>query len=321
MNGSRGVVILYEDLTERWIDWAREARLTHIGVHKIAVPGKLSMETLVADLEKPDGRKMIEKLEKAGLTVEYELHSLEWMLPRGLFSGNESLFRMNEDGVRTNDLNFCPSSPEAVEIIAENAYRLAKILRQNSHRYYLWPDDKKNGGCHCPACRERGITGTDGGMIYANAVAQGLRAYDSAATHAFLSYCDAKSIPTVKPAENVFLEFAPMDRDHDTPMGDSGNRECADYVRLLKSLLQIFPAETTHVLEYWMDNALYSGYKRPPVKVPLNEEVLEADVKLYASLGIRHIKSFSSYIDEEYYRLHGEPPVKVYGDVLAKYIY
>ena len=118
MSASKGLVFLYEDLTERWVGWAKEAGLTHLGVHKIAIPGTFSMKALVDDLERPGGRRLINLLEKTGITMEYELHSLEWLLPREMFSGNENLFRMNAEGVRTNDLNFCPSSPEAREVIA-----------------------------------------------------------------------------------------------------------------------------------------------------------------------------------------------------------
>ena len=320
MSASKGLVFLYEDLTERWVDWAKEAGLTHIGIHKIAIPGTFAMKALVDELQRPDGRRLIHLLEKSGITMEYELHSLEWLLPREMFHGNESLFRMNAQGVRTNDLNFCPSSPAAAEVIAENARKLAGILNQSSHRYFLWPDDLINSECHCPACRQRKITGADSGIIFANAVAEGLRSYDSAASQAYLAYADAKSIPNEKPAENVFLEFAPMDRDHNKPITDPSEKAHKDYVNLLQDLLTIFPVETTQVLEYWLDNALYSGYKKPPVKVPLNEMVLDADTKFYTGLGIRHIKSFGSYIDEEYYQLHGKPPMKAYGEILAKYL-
>ena len=93
-----------------------------------------------------------------------------------------------------------------------------------------------------------------------------------------------------------------------------------EYIKLLEGLLKIFPAETTHVLEYWFDNALYSDFKKPPVKIPFNEYVMDEDMKMYTSYGIDKIKSFGSYIDEEYFNLHGNPPIGAYGDILAKYI-
>ncbi len=91
-------------------------------------------------------------------------------------------------------------------------------------------------------------------------------------------------------------------------------------IRLLEALLGIFPTETTHVVEYWFDNALYSQFKKPPVKIPFNASVMNEDAKMYTSYGIQNIKSFGSYIDDEYYALYGNPPIREYGDILAKYI-
>lgn len=323
MSKSRGVVILYEDLCERWIRWAKEARVTNLGVHKIAISGDGtvdSMESLLNELEKPNGRRFINELERAGITVEYELHSLSWLLPRGLIDKNKELFRLNKEGVRVNDMSFCPSSGLAYEIISERAFELAKRLKQTSHNYFLWPDDMTNGECNCEKCKANGYSGADTGMLFANAVAEGLKAYDSKAMEAYIAYADAKVLPTEKPAENVFLEFAPMDRDHNRPMNAQNDERGTEYIKLLEGLLTIFPADTTHILEYWLDNALYSDFKKPPVKVPFNTYVMEEDIKMYTSYGINNVKSFGSYIDEEYFELHSEPPVKEYGDILEKYI-
>ena len=321
MGKSRGVVILYEDLCDHWIRWAQEARITHLGVHKIAISGDgtvNSMESLLQALEKPEGRKYIHALENAGITVEYELHSLSWLLPRKLIEKDKELFRLNKEGVRVSDMSFCPSNPLGYEIIAQNAYELAKRLKQSSHNYFLWPDDVLHGECSCEKCKANGYSGSDVGMLFANAVAEGVKAYDSQAAEAYIAYADSKSVPRIQPADNVFLEFAPMDRDHNQPMKDQ--KAGVEYIELLEALLKIFPAQTTHVLEYWLDNALYSGFKKPPVKVPLNTLVMDEDMKLYTSYGIEQVKSFGSYIDEEYYQLHNEPPVKAYGDILEKYI-
>lgn len=320
MKGTRGAVILYEDLCESWIRWMREARLTNLGVHKIALPGQGSVQALLNDLEKPNGREMIERLEDSGVTVEYELHALEWLLPRELFGKDKTLFRMNDSGERTNDTNLCPSNAHALEIVSENAYRLSQKLRQNSDNYYLWPDDAHNASCHCEKCRAAGLNGADQGILMANAIAQGVRAYNPKAKCAYIAYADAKAMPTRRPSDSVFLEFAPMDRDHAKPITDETEERSARYVRLLEGLIGVFGAENTEVLEYWLDDAWFSGYKMPPAEVPLEKEVWEKDIAFYASLGIRKIKTFASYIGDEYCRLHGEPPVSAYGEILSKYI-
>ncbi len=321
MRYARGAVILYEDLCEHWLRWAREAGLTTLGVHKIAPAGTHgAVQALLDSLAAPRGRKYIDLLENAGIAIEYELHSLEWLLPRELLEKNPELFRMNENGERTNDNNFCPSNPLAREIIAQRAWELAKQLRQSGHNYYLWPDDTSNAMCRCPACQAAGMGGAELGMTFSNAVAEGVRAYDSQACASYIAYSDAKVMPKRKPAKNVFLEFAPMDRDYNKPLSDPSDPRGTEYIRLLSELLTLFPPETTHVLEYWMDNALYSGYKKPPVKVPFNASVMDADVKMYTGFGIRNVKSFCSYIDQQYYALYSDPPMAEYGEILKKYI-
>ncbi len=321
MSKSRGVVILYEDLTEHWVEWAKEAKLTNIGIHKIAPSGQHGfLQELLNQLDALKGRKILNMLESAGIQIEYELHSLEWLLPRNLIDKDKELFRENDKGERRNDSNFCPSNPNAKEIISENAYKLAKQLKQSGHNYFLWPDDAANAACHCEKCRANGYGGAELGMIFSNAVAEGIRAYDSKAMEAYIAYADAKVMPKIMPKDNVFLEFAPMDRDHTKPMNDPSEERGAAYIRLLKDLLEIFPAGTTHILEYWMDNAMFSDCKKPPVKLPFYKDVAESDVAMYTSFGVKHIKTFASYLDDEYYNLYGNPPMKEYGDILYKYI-
>jgi hypothetical protein len=107
-----------------------------------------------------------------------------------------------------------------------------------------------------------------------------------------------------------------MSRNHNKPINAPDEEAGRFYVKLLEDLLTVFDAGTAQVLEYWLDNALFSGYRRPPVKVPFSREVMEEDVRFYAGLGIETVKSFGSYIGSEYARLHGVPPIKEYGGVL-----
>ncbi len=316
---SKGIVILYEDITDHWIDWMKEAELTTLGIHKIAIPGTASIDVLLHDLAAPQGRELIYRLENAGITAEYELHALEWLLPRDLFKTKPDFFRVDSNGIRKNDYNLCPSNSGALEIISENSFRLTKQLNQTSGNYFLWPDDAAESHCKCEACRS--LNNSDQAVIIVNAILKGLRMYDSKARISFLSYSDTLQIPAVKPDSGVFLEFAPMNRDHTKAINANDNDSGRIYTNLLPQLLELFKPEETHILEYWLDNALYSGYRMPPVKVPFHPDVTEEDVRYYTSFGIENIKSFGSFIGEEYFKLHGKPPIKQYGDILKKYIH
>ncbi|MDD4774250.1 MAG: DUF4838 domain-containing protein [Eubacteriales bacterium] len=318
ITNNKGIVILYEDITEYWLELLKESGLTTLGVHKIAVPGTRSVDALLTELASPHGRELINRIEKAGVTVEYELHAMEWLLPRELFADRPELFRADKNGKRTNDLNCCPSNDNALELISANALRLAKLLDQTSDNYFLWLDDAKDSHCACGGCR--GMNNADQALTVVGAILRGLRVHNPRARAAFLSYTDTLQVPSLTPDEGIFLEFAPMNRDHTQPIAAPGNESGRIYTQLLPRLLERFKPEQTHILEYWLDNALYSGYRKPPVKVPFEPAVTEADVAYYTGLGITNIKTFGSFIGEDYFRLHGKPPLGEYGEILARHI-
>lgn len=318
ITNNKGIVILYEDITEYWIELLKESGLTTLGVHKIAVPGTRSVDALLSELAAPHGRNLISSIENAGVTVEYELHAMEWLLPRERFRGEPELFRADMQGVRKNDLNCCPSNGAALELISENALLLATLLDQLSDNYFLWLDDAKDSHCSCDKCRA--MNNADQALTVVGAILRGLRVFNSQARAAFLSYTDTLQVPSLTPDDGIFLEFAPMNRDHTQPITAPGNDSAQIYTRLLPRLLERFKPDQTHILEYWLDNALYSGYRKPPVKVPFQPAVTESDVVYYTSLGITNIKTFGSFIGKDYFELYGKPPLKEYGDILARYI-
>jgi hypothetical protein len=317
----RGIVFLMEDFIGEWMEWLTEGELTNVGLHKIMQPGNHSMEDLFVQLD-DDFRRRIDLCEKRGITVEYELHILEWLLPRSLFRDKPTLFRM-QNGKRVPEINCCASNSEALDIISENAYQTAKRLRQNSHDYFFWTDDA-DGYCECDLCR--GIKNSDQNLSVVNAMLRGVRAYDSGARMSYLAYQASLEPPsleppslesaTVTPLEGIFLEFAPIARDIDKAINDETSEKNAGFTAALQNLFTVFKPEETHILEYWLDVAKFSGYKYPPVKVPFNPEIIERDVKYYKNLGVDAIKSFASYMGREYYELYGEPPIKEYGEIL-----
>ena len=171
----KGVVMLNEELTEDWANTLGECGINSLGLHSLYWHGGLDAH--LNWLLDEDTQSLIEDCEKKGFTVEHQLHAVDWLLPRSQFSQNPEWFRMNEEGIRTNDWNFCVSNEEALRFISNSAYKLALLLRQSSHEYYIWMDDKENSFCHCPKCR--GYSGADQNMIVMKAVLKGLKRYDS----------------------------------------------------------------------------------------------------------------------------------------------
>jgi hypothetical protein len=297
---TRGVVLLPEDLTlSDWPERAKKAGLTTIGIHHQNSP------QAAADWAKTDrGQHFHERCRKLGLEVEYELHAMKELLPRGLFAKDPDLFRMNEKGERTADANCCVHSDRALEIIAENAVRVAEALRPTTGRYFYWGDDGQPW-CLCPQCRD--LSPSEQAVVVENWVLQALRKVDAKARVAHLAYLNTLPPPKkVKPDEGVFLEYAPINRRYDIPFERQQDPKLAEELHALDANLEVFPKETAQVLEYWLDVSRFSGWRRPGVKLPWNKEVFLADVAAYGSRRVRHITTFAAWVDADYERRFGD---------------
>ena len=89
----------------------------------------------------------------------------------------------------------------------------------------------------------------------------------------------------------------------------------------LKENLEVFPAETAVVLEYWLDVSLFSGWKKPAVKLPWRRDVFLSDINTYAELGIKNVTSFGVYMDSAYFEAYPDTtPLKEYGEGLNNYL-
>jgi len=311
---TRGVVITPDDLT--LVDWperAKNAGLTTIGIHHPSSP------KAVVDWIKTDaGRRFLEACARLGIAVEYELHAMKELLPRDLFAKHPEFFRIDEKGNRNPDSNCCPHSIRAVEVIAENAGAIAGVLRPTTGRYFFWGDDGLPW-CACPECK--GLIPSEQALLIENRVVRALREIDPRASLAHLAYTNTLAPPrSVKPEPGVFLEYAPIHRRYDAPYARQSGPDQPDGLPSLDANLEVFPAETAHVLEYWLDVSLFSRWKRPAVKLPWRRDVLESDVATYGSRGIRHVTSFAVYVDDDYRKRYGEPTfLAEYGDALARY--
>jgi len=290
---TRGVVLVPEDLTlADWPQRAKAAGLTTIGLHHQNSP-----LAVIRCVKSDAGQRFIEQCRKLGLEVEYELHAMKELLPRAMFEKNADLFRMNDKGERTADVNCCVHSKRALEIICHNALAIAKVLRPTTGRYFYWGDDGKPW-CRCPKCRE--LSPSEQALVIENQICRTLRDMDPKAQVAHLAYSNTLTPPmNVKPNEGVFLEFAPIRRRYDVPY-EQQDPKLAEGLHALDANLKVFPRDTAQVLEYWLDVARSSRWKRPGVKLPWNRKVFLADVETYRKRGIRHITTFAAWIDTNY---------------------
>ena len=261
---------------------------------------------------------------KVGVKFEFQEHMMSFLLPRNLFSTHPEYFRMNKSGVRVEDANGCPSSEGALEQVYLNAKRLGESYKPTNHRYYFWLDD---GGdiCYCPKCKD--YSASDQALIFENTIIKALKELDPDALLAHLAYNNTTNAPkNVKPADDIFLEFAPFHRDWSHPLsetwteGNSGWTH-AKYLKALQENLKVFPKETAQVLEYWMDDSLFSGWDQSNLKpVPWNSKVFLDDLKTYAKYGIRHITCYCAYVGPGYVQKFGFPDFLIeYADGLRDF--
>jgi hypothetical protein len=311
---TRGVVLVPADLTlSDWPERAKKAGLTTIGIHHQNSP-----QIVIGWIKTDAGQRFLDACKRLGVQVEYELHAMTELLPRNLFQKNPELFRVDEKGNRNPDANCCPHSERALELIAENAVAIAKVLRPTTGRFFYWGDDGQPW-CSCRECK--GLIPSDQALLIENRIVSALRQIDPSAKLAHLAYANTLSPPKqVKPEQGLFLEYAPIRRRYDIPYNQQNNSEQPDALSALDANLKVFPADTTQVLEYWLDVSRFSGWKRPAVKLPWRRDVLESDTATYGSRGIRHITSFAVYVDAEYQERYGDPKfISEYGAVLAGY--
>lgn len=310
----RGLVLLYNDLFPKWKDTFKKANLNILGVHAVPTNGsESSVEYLLDWLKEKKNKDLLGEFENQGIQVEYEIHALPWLLKRSYFEQHPEWFRVDSNGNRNPDLNLCPCSEEALNIIEERSYLLASLLQQNSSRYYFWLDDSADAFCHCEKCKNTSFS--DQSLIIMKRILNGIKRYDKNAKLSYLAYKETMEPPKNEIDKDFFLEFAPIDRDMSKSLKEQPDDEF-DYLNKLDNLLKVFPSEETQILEYWLDVSMFSKWKRPAVKLPFYPEVVRKDLDIYIEKGCNIVKSFGCYMDENYFNRFGEPPIEEYGKII-----
>jgi len=302
----KGLVIYPEDLSDYWIDRINGSGLNFLGIHPVGgnTKGK-AVANAIEWVKSSETQRLLNRATEIGIDVEYEIHALSWLLPRELISKQPEWFRMNESGERTADFNCCASNPQVLEYIAERSAKLAKIFKTSTGRYHFWTDDVPHSKCCCSRCME--MTASDEALTVYNAINSGIRSVYSGAGQSYLAYDDMIKGPEhVKPADGVYLEYAPMQRNLTRPMSDPESEKNRKETSSLKRLLKVFGCENSQVLDYWLDNSWFSDWNRPIRRFRFSPDIVALDSVWYEKLGFETITSFACYLGEEYYNLHGE---------------
>lgn len=132
----KSLLIHPDELSRKWVD-----RMVGLGVDTIALHptggrnADRSLRDLLERLNDPAYRALIDYACDAGLSMEYSLHAGSYLLPRGLFDEHPDWFRMDGEGKRVREVNFCPSNPEALAYFVDRAVELAQMLYRSAPNF------------------------------------------------------------------------------------------------------------------------------------------------------------------------------------------
>ncbi len=292
-----------DEISVKRIDSLVALGITSLGIHSEGgVNAYKSLSELVEMLKTDEMRALIDYANEKGLSVEYELHSIGYLMPKELFSSHPEYFRVDAEGNRNPDKNFCVSNPDALALVCENAVRLASDLYGSSDNFYFWFDDGNDIFCHCDKCKN--ISPSDQALIIVNAMLEAIKKVRPNAKMAYLAYGETLLLPTGEPKKGVFLEYAPFEKY--TNKTENAQFYIQREANMLKPLINYFGKTDAKVLEYWYDNSLYSKWKKPPQKFTLDEEALRKDIAFYESAGFEYISTFGCFLGADYEALYGE---------------
>lgn len=310
------ILVHPEELSKKWIDRMADAGISVLGIHPVG--GKNANRSLAGLLELLKDEKfrgLLDYATERNLEIEYEIHAAGYLMDRSLFDTHPEYFRMNAEGVRTPDYNFCVSNEDALDLFAKKAAELAKKLYRSRPRYYFWMDDGREIACQCPKCKK--YSPSEQQLIVTNRMLKEIQMYIPDAKIAYLAYFTSVVCPAgIRPEKGVFLEYAPFEKY--TSAGDETKQ---DLIRreeaMLEPLLEYFGKQDSKVLEYWYDNSFFSRWMKPPKRFVLDEPAMRKDIKKYLEKGFEVIATFGCYLGADYEELYGdEPDVKPLADAV-----
>ncbi len=258
----------YFERFEEWLDLFAKLRINGIAVHGI-------------DWTTYDRDRYLPMIAERGFILEYGGHLMPGLVPRTLFEEHPEYFRMNEEGERVADYNFCPSS-DALALMQRNARALFEKAPEIRY-WHVWADDLMGGGwCFCPRCE--GMSPGDQNALATNALAETLAEASPDAALALLAYHDTGRAPTIAPAPNVFLLHAPRERCYRHAFDDPDcrrNRE--EYLpdwRALRDMFLAVSPDALHEFSYYSDGILYREMQPPQI------DVIPADARFFRAEGL-----------------------------------
>ncbi|NLV34108.1 MAG: DUF4838 domain-containing protein [Clostridiaceae bacterium] len=311
------ILIHPDELSHEWVDRARVNGIDVIGIHPVGgYKACQSLKDLVDKFVDHKFTKLIDYALNNNVKIEYEMHAASYLMPRELFDTHPEYFRIDETGKRNSDKNFCVSNSEALSIVSKAAVELVSKLYKSTDRYYFWMDDVKNKKCMCEKCKD--LSMSDQQMVYLNTILKQIQKNNPDAKMAYLAYFDCIEPPEkIKPISGVFFEYAPMEKY--TLSTEDQLITGIDEALNIPKLFSVFGKRNSKVLEYWLDNSMFSDWKKPEKKFVPDEVMIREDIDKYHTLGFEYISSFACYLGSEYVKLYGKPDISPFYNSINSY--
>lgn len=304
--------ISFFELDQIWLDEIKKHSVDGLGIH---AGGSGHAEEHISQLlslfKDPHYRGLLDQAAQRNIDITYELHALRYLLTEDTIRAHPDWQRVNKEGNRCSDYNFCCSNPEALQYVVDSAIDLYKALPDRPKRASFWLDDAPDAFCHCEKCAH--LSPSDQQLIILNAIVDGLRTVRPDVIVPYLAYFEATPAPTqVKPHDGIYLLYAPYLRDITRPLSDQNCQKNSLYTRYIPELMALFGTKDATALDYWYDNAWLSQYKETPNKFHADAAVVQADMAYYSDLGFEYVTSFACHLGPQYRTLYGLPDLSAF---------
>ena len=286
----RNVFVTDELPSPQDIDWMAKRKLNHFELYL----------TYRFDIWETLKDGLIQEITERGMSIEVTDHSHSFWVPPVRFAEDHPEYFALVDGKRLTDRrnrpygedppHLCVSNPEVARIAADG---MIAYLQANPEveTLGLWANDNVDY-CQCAAC-----VAMDGPrhmyarreILFNNRVSELVakefpnRRIATLVTSAWKTNREEEVPADIRPADNLFLWFAPITACYRHSLADatcSANKPVREY---LEEWLRIFPPHRVGILEFydadWGARFAHPGYE------PMTQRLSE-DIKYYARAGI-----------------------------------
>ncbi|GHT77956.1 hypothetical protein FACS1894130_03720 [Spirochaetia bacterium] len=170
-------------------------------IDAITLPLQEDIQSLAALIGQARQKReaLISLAKRYALTIEIGGWDLSALVPRRYFLSKNEAFRM-EEGKRVKEHNFCPTSPDAIALLNEEAARCFRTYPDIT-TFHLWPDrHAEHIWCSCPSCRA--FSREEQNRIAVNSAADVLATYNPNAQVSYYENSDDPAEIAIRP--NMF---------------------------------------------------------------------------------------------------------------------